>query len=91
LTDRGSLCNYTGNGSAWCNINNDTNYCPTQDGINCYAPWEGLYMTYDSVTTSPIKDDENGSYCYSLDGDYCYSNYGLDCDLKTGYLCTTRD
>lgn len=48
-------------------------------------------MTYDDVTTSPIKDNENGSYCYSLDGDYCYSNYGLDCDLKTGYLCTTRD
>jgi hypothetical protein len=48
-------------------------------------------MTYDDVKTSPIKDDENGSYCYSLDGDNCYSNYGLDCDLKTGYLCTTRD
>ena len=66
--DSGSLCNYTGNGSAWCNIYNNTNSCPTQNGINCYSPWVGLYMTYDNLMTSAINTSASGAYCYSKDG-----------------------
>ena len=66
--DLGSLCNFTGNGSAWCNIYNNTNSCPTRDGTNCYNTWVGLYMTYDGNYTSPIIKNKLGTYCYSVDG-----------------------
>ena len=89
--DSGSLCNYTGNTSAWCNILNETSNCPTIDGSSCYNPWEGMYVTYDNITTSPIVINQTGSYCYSTNGYYCDSNYGLYCNQSTGYMCTTYD
>ena len=90
VIDNGTLCNFTGS-QPWCNILNNTNNCPTQDGQSCYNTFVGLYITYDGVNVSPINKTMNGSYCESNDGIMCTVNNGLACDLETGYMCATSD
>ena len=70
---------------------NNTNSCPTENGISCYNPISGLFTTYDNVNTSPINSNKNGSYCESNDGLKCNVNYGKNCNLTNGYLCATSD
>ena len=70
------MCNYTGS-QQWCNTYNNTNSCPTQDGMTCYNTWIGMYMTYDGINTSPINKSKLGTLCESNDGVMCAVNNGL--------------
>ena len=59
---------------------NNTNSCPTENGISCYNPISGLFTTYDNVNTSPINSKKIGSYCESNDGLKCNVNNGKNCN-----------